>query len=511
MGFMKTFLATVLFWTFMAISPFVSGQILQSVRYEVELEESDNYFEVISAGEKGLVLVREIKGSYKKGKVEWEMVYLDSMLNEIWADSLPIEYNFKLRGYDFWDDYVYVLFERSISKLDILILLRVNIQTRYTRVYNIPRSFPIDLKYFEMINKSVILGGYVNTRPTVMIYDLNTEQTKILPGFYMDRSDLLQLEVNNQTKTIKVLTNYRTFDKKYTISLKSFNENGEMLTSTELDPDERWGLISGRFVTVDSDFEIIAGTYATRKSEYSRGIFIARIEKTGEQNIKYYNYADLENFFEYMKAKRRKRVKNRIERKKIKGKRIRFNYRLLVHDIIQQDDSYVLLGEAYYPKYNNAPNNYSYYGYTSTPRYSVGNLYFEGYRYTHAIVIGIDKSGNIIWDNSFEINDIITMNLEQYVEVSTHKNEIVLLYNFENVIRSKIIQDQNVIEGKAFNDISLKFDDDVVKSNVKEFGDLEHWYGDRFFAYGVQKIKNLKDIGILLNREVFFINKIIYQ
>ena len=97
------------------------------------------------------------------------------------------------------------------------------------------------------------------------------------------------------------------------------------------------------------------------------------------------------------------------------------------------------------------------------------------------------------------------------MEVSSSEGKIVLLYNFENVIRSKIIDDREVLEGKSFNDINLKFADDVVKSNVKEFGDLKKWYNNTFYAFGVQKIKNLKDVGIKLNRDVFFINKIVYN
>ena len=139
------------------------------------------------------------------------------------------------------------------------------------------------------------------------------------------------------------------------------------------------------------------------------------------------------------------------------------------------------------------------------------NLAFEGYKYTHAVLIGFDGNGKLQYDNSFEINDVLSYQLDQLVSVGVEKDKVILLYTYENVIRSKIIQRSEVIEGKAFNDIKLKFEDDIVRNNDSDIGGLKKWYGNYFFAYGVQKIKNLKDRNVDLNREVFFINKITYS
>ncbi len=49
-------------------------------------------------------------------------------------------------------------------------------------------------------------------------------------------------------------------------------------------------------------------------------MFVANVDAQGGYAIKYYNYGDLERFFNYMKARREKRVKERIERRKIRGK-----------------------------------------------------------------------------------------------------------------------------------------------------------------------------------------------
>jgi hypothetical protein len=220
--------------------------------------------------------------------------------------------------------------------------------------------------------------------------------------------------------------------------------------------------------------------------------------------MKYYNYGDLKNFFNYMKAKRAARVKQRVERRKIKGKKLRFNYRLLVHDIVKDNGNFLMIGEAYYPKYGSY-SSFSYYpgGY--------GNMAFEGYKYTHAVVIAFGPGGKLIYDNSFEINDVLSYRLEKLVSLNVQDGKVVLLYTYDDVIRSKIIQGNQVLEGKSFNEIELAFESDIVGNNDSEVGGLEKWYGNYFFAYGVQRIKNLGAGGADLNREVFYINKIFYS
>ena len=253
--------------------------------------------------------------------------------------------------------------------------------------------------------------------------------------------------------------------------------------------------------------QLVAGVFGGRNSLYSRGLFLASIDPSGMQQLRYYNYGDLENFFNYMKAKREKRVKERIERRKIKGKRTRFNYRFLVHEIVPYNNQYILLGEAFYPRYTSTDRTY--YGFFNPNAVYQNSIIrdgriFDGYRYTHAVVMGFDLNGKLLWDNSFEINDVKTFTLEQFVKLEVQKDRIALLYLFENEIRTKIIKNDEVLEGKTFEPIRTKAENEIVKKDETDFNKLDYWYRDFFFAYGVQEITN-PGTG---KRRVFFINKV---
>ena len=238
---------------------------------------------------------------------------------------------------------------------------------------------------------------------------------------------------------------------------------------------------------------------------YSRGIFLANVNAVGEYTIQYYNFAQLEHFFNYMKAKQQKRVKDRIERKKIKGKKIKFNYRLLVHDMVSYNNQLLLVGEAFYPHYiypRQQSQQISFYD----PQVRT-NMIFDGYQYTHAVVIGFNPAGKLIWDNSFEINDLKTFQLRQFVKIKVEQERILLMYLFHNIIRTKIIRGNDVLEGKTSDEMKTKFEDETLDKETTNTDQMDYWYGNYFYAFGTQTLKNTRGN----SRKVFFVNKITYH
>lgn len=487
-------------------------QLEQLQRYEVEMKMGDDPFQVVSAGERGLMLFRDTD-EYDKGGSIWEFIHVDPDLNEVFevAHNIKEEYNYS--GFAHFDDKFYLLFTNYRYKERNLVMYQVDLNNGLIVEIKIRNLIPILLTEFEVTDQAALFGGYYNYRPVVVHFDFERERAFVLPGLYNNKSELVQLNINDDG-TYSVVTS--EFVKKVnTVIIRNFDFRGQQISELTLTPGEGKNLTSGRTVLGDDNRMVMVGAYSNRRqTDYTRGLYLANIDNFGEYDIDYYNYGDLDNFFSYMKAGRQKRVSEKIKRRRVKGKRLRFNYRLMVHDIIKQDDTYVLLGEAYYPKYTanyssmrifdpvNARNTRS--------NYYDGGV-FEGYRYTHAVVIGFDANGKLLWDNSFEINDVITFNLRQFVHATPMEDMIVLQYLFENVIRTKIIQGDEVLEGKSVEDVKLKFTHDVVQDNNFREGGLDEWYDDYLVAYGIQRIKNTRDEGVKLNRKVFFVNKIKYQ
>jgi hypothetical protein len=121
-------------------------------------------------------------------------------------------------------------------------------------------------------------------------------------------------------------------------------------------------------------------------------------------------------------------------------------------------------------------------------------------------VLGINTSGQLLWDNSFQIREIKTFTLDQYVKINTHTESIALLYLFNNKIYTKFVENNTIKAGITLSAKDLIKNELVIDANT-QFTQLDNWYGNYFFACGTQNIvTTFQD-----NRErkkVFFINKI---
>ena len=499
--------AFILFFLLVGLEGF--AQLQQPGRIEIAMDEEDENFGVVSAHDYGIILYREVRNRETRMEHKYQVVLIDTALNKAWENSYYVHLRYIIRGFEYSGKYFYLLFQRNSESLKAdLFVMRINLETQANETFVIERDYAMQLTEFEVVGNTLVFGGYSNNLPTLISYEFGRPTPVVLPGLFNEKTEIHQLEVDDDLKILNALISYRTKNGGKSLSLKSFSEDGTLIKNVNLQPSEERSLLFGRTIKLDEDIELVVGTYTRKRSDMSRGIFLARVGEDGEQVINYYNYADLKNFFSYMKARRQKRVEERIKRRKVKGKKNKFNYRLLVHDIIERDGRFIMVGEAFYPRYSQSAfyGGYYYYG-----GQNFNNMMFEGYRYTHAVVFGFDRRGRLIWDNSFEIEDIQSYTLDQFVHISSTDDDMALLYVYENEIRTKIIEGNEVLEGKIFNQLKLSFEDDEVSNSEEEYGGLERWYGGNLFAYGVHKIKNMKDDGVKLNREVFFINKIRYQ
>lgn len=484
------------------------AQVDQPQRIEIDMETEENYFEIVSAGTKGLILYREVRNRETKMERKYEVFYLDTALNVIWKEYYYVHLRYFNIGFEYYGDYFYLLFQQNVNSVKAdLYVVRINLGDQRFETFLIERDFPMEITEFEVIENTLIFAGYSDEKPAVVCYPFGVAQPKVLPGFYNERNKLLQVEIDSLHRKFNIVTSFRTEDKRNSISIKSFDSEGNMLMNVNLAPSGERSLLYGRSVDLKDDFVLLVGTYTRKRSDMSRGIYLSGIAADGEHVIYYYNFADLKNFFSYLKVKKQRRVEERIQRRKIKGRKVKFSYKLIVHDVVKRGNQYIMVGEAFYPKYGHSSYG-PYYAYSSWNDMS----YFLGYHYTHAVVIGFDDKGKLLWDNSFEIKDVTTYTLKQYVHVVGSEDSFVLLYMYDNEIRSKVVYGTDLIEGKSYDDLEMSFKENYADINTdNEYGGLENWYGSVLYAYGVEKIRNSKIPGLKSSRDVFFINKILYK
>jgi len=485
------------------LQPSLAQQLQQSNRYELPLSRDEHFYEIIPAQDHGVYLYRRL-ASHPNDQLE--LIKLDTVFHEDWKGYLPVDRKLLLMGKKTDNDFLYLLFRYyDYTRNDFQVVALDHSNGKFL-VHVIRNFIPFAPSEFQVTKNGVLIGGYYNHVPVVMYYSFATHKSKILPGLANETGELTQIKLYPDA-TFDVVICARNFEGQKTVWLKNYDADGNLQNNFALRPETGKHLIFARSMKTTDNTQLIAGVYGARNSEYSRGLFLAAIDEKGDEKVRYYGYGDLENFFKYMKAKREARVKERIQRRKIKGKKIKFNYRFLVHEIVPYNNQYVLLGEAFYPHYTTVSSGYGAFGnpYFNGSMIRDGRI-FDGYQYTHAVVMGFDHQGRLLWDNSFEINDVRTYTLEQFVKLEVKKDKIVLLYLFENQLRTKIIQNNEVLEGKTFEPIRTHASNEIVKRDQSDINKLEYWYNGYFYAYGVQEIT-----GPSGKRRVFYINKITYQ
>jgi len=496
------YFTSIKFWWinfFLLTFPFqIFCQLQQNERIELPLFKNDEPFEIMSAGKDGLILFRRVSLS----NANIQLIYVDTSFQQKWSGILPVEKKFVLAHKAKQGQNLFFLFHhKEFSEINFQVY-SVTAETGLFTRYTIPNYIPFTPTHFEITEKGALIGGYFAGKiPVILFYDFGTQKSKILPGLFNEPGELIQIK-NNEDETFSIIIGAKNQSRQKTLSIKDYTSQGDLRQNYLLKPSENYNLLFGKSVSVGLNNQIVAGVYGNRNSDYSKGLFIAEISNGETKHIKYYPFSDLENFFAYMKAERQQRVKDRIKRKTIKGKKIRLQYRFLVNELVSSEGQFVLLGEAFYPVFKSLDR--SYYGGGLVP----GSLIFDGYKYTHAVIIGFGKEGKLLWDNSFEINDIKTFTLEQYVKMDVQDDKIVLLYLFDDKIRSKVIKDNKVLEGKSYNQLTMSFNEDI-SSEDQEIGKLNYWYDGSFLASGVQYTTD-KRFG-RQNRRVFFVNKLRYR
>lgn len=500
----KTLLFILVFGS-LAVAPCVA-QFVQSDRLEIPIGRDEGMFEIIPADDNGMFLHRRF--NTPEGD-KLQLIKLDTSFAVSWQGFLPVNSRFELMGKRSFDKKTYLLFRhREIGKKDLELIILQNDTGQFVK--HVVRNYiPFVPSDFQVTEKAVIVGGYFNNIPVVIHYSLFTHVTKVLPGLFNEAGELTQIKTDS-SGGFEVLISARSATSNKTIWIKSYDADGSLLFQTPLETEGNKHLLFARSIKTENNLHFVAGTYgSSRMSEYSKGIFIARIDPNGLQQIRYYNYGDLGNFFKYLKARREQRVKERIHLRKIKGKKVKFNYRFIVHEIVPYQNQFVLLGEAFYAKYISVDRTYFGFFSPMTTLYNGpirNGRIFDGYRYTHAGVMGFDNNGTLLWDNSFEINDVKTYNLEQFVKLEMQPDKIALLYVFDNKLRSKIIQGNAVLEGKTYYPLQNLAAVEPVRTDRTSSSRLNYWYDNHFYAFGVQELDNGPDFP----RRVFFLSKINY-
>lgn len=478
--------------------------ISQMGRIEFEISSYGSEFYTINGGQSGMLIMEQTDRRMKDG-FQCFIHSVDTSLSIIWTKTIQLNFSNHLLGTEYFDGKYYLLYSMSDYRTEDMEVWELDARSDEIRKMEVSTVFPVSLTFFEVLDDHLIFAGYTNSRTVLLTYDFEEQKPRVVPGFYDVKNDILDILIDDEALMFTVIMQDRMYNKRHTIKTKTYTAAGDLVLSSEIKPGEKKNLIDGVSTDFYSGIQFMAGTYSRSVSQYSRGLYVTKFLNGNQQFINYHEFSDLNNFFNYLNNKQEMKIKARIERQEKKGKKAAFNYRLFVHDIMKIGDEYILVAEAYYPRYASYSTSYSGYPGSASRR---ANPSFLGYKYTHAIVVAFDRSGNLLWDNSFEIKDFESYNLEAYVVLSESGENVFLSYLDDNRVVSKVMRGENIKDSLYYYPINSLYSSDEVRKRGTNDEKLEYWFNKTMVAFGEQVIHNSVDDGVKNNREVFSISKI---
>lgn len=505
----------------------------QSVkRVEIPTNGEDNKYQVITIGEEGVLLLS------KTSKKTFNITKFDTELQQAWSINGDLEEN---QSYvDFYRDGrdVYFLFSKYNS--DLYQIIKVSTGIGIMQKFFFENISRFEVSEFKVYNDFAYLAGMVKEEPVLMSVNLNKLQPRILAGGLKGTASISSLDFDDENSLLVVSYSVKKGRSSYMV-VKRINQNGKIVDQLTVEPEDDYGLLTGKLFPLKDGKQLMIGNFGYKGLQsngvpMSQGLYISKVDSENPEYLKLHSFTEFKNFFKFMSQKQQDRIEKQIVKKKDKGGDLKLNYRVLVHDIIQKDNQYILVAEVFYPEFRNTNNGYygsglygspfwSPYGYSSglnALRYSryfgmnswawnpwlwsgsrsMNNQQFDGFKYTHAVVAGFDQKGNLIWDNSFSFDNVKSMDLKEKVKIKLDNDDITLVYSNKGKLASKIVKGNEVVEGNKIIDVSTQQEGDRVRDT--ETDDIEFWHQNYYLAWGYQKIAN-KNGG---SRKVFYLNKI---
>ena len=357
----------------------------------------------------------------------------------------------------------------------------------------------------------------------IVAYNTNTHKTNVVEGEYTHKGSMRSLCIENgylvfsstQKKIERIgIVNLKNGDTKYSdihidgvrdkkiFILENTIIDGEINSLVKVEENVylmRFGLdgstrsrilltkdmkeyICNASVSKSGGKYFLTGTYTNKKEGMAQGIYFAQLEGDKFKFIKFYNFLNLKNFTEYMSSKKKAKVERRKEKAEKNGKEYSLNYHIASHKIMSENGYYYYLGEAYYPTY-------------TTTRDGFGGVYatFNGYFYTHAVLVKFDNQGNIVWDNCFKMEPREKpFFVKAFVSASLKGNNVSTVFTDGKRLTSKLFRnsDGEVVKDRNTEILETIGDGESIKR--ARYTDSMHWYDENFIVHGNQTVKNSK-------------------
>lgn len=478
----------------------------------IELDLNDDFYgeELFPFGEDGFILT-----SSRREQTAYETKILKFNKNLELSDSILVQRDRKYKSSDLvhTDDKILILNSDKLGFFEIL-----TIDSKTLSIDKVEGRLP--RKFYKYLLKPEVFKEFfmwdISTKKEKLIYLLNwkTGEEIIIPikiDLYKSKKIYdLNLQILESSEEFLVTCNVSIARKKSHKYAMIYDEAGEnQLTinlgiETENDLKEITGekLAKGKY--------LFSGTYATSTRGSSIGMFVLEFENKKINFFQFYPFVDFKNFLDYASERTQEKIEKKKKRKKRKGKEFNIPSNIIGHDVIELNDGFIYIGESYIATYRTETRTSTTYlnGVASTTTTYV--QVFDGYLYTHAVIVKFDKNGSKIWDECFPMSaPYKPWRPIKFLKIDNSDDKVNIALISGLSLQKKSYDYSGVLISESTSDeIDILKESEKVKS-VNSV--IEPWYDEKYLAYGSLITKDKEAKRGEKKKKTFFVHSIIVK
>lgn len=363
----------------------------------------------------------------------------------------------------------------------------------------------------NFIDNAVLLGKHIylvtmmKKLPLLSMIDLSTgKNTAVVIPIQTPLANIKSMVANHEKGllTLTVQGGFSKRDVRKTHFETYLYEAGETRPSTSVPIENEPGkyTIDAAVTWQGKETYLVTGSYSLDRDVAANGLYLALFEQGKQRWIRYHNFGDMPNFYTYLSKKQQAKAEKAVQKKKDKGKEDVIEVLVVSHEVERLANQYVLVAERYYPTYRQMMNTHFVNGQMQTQTVMV----FDGYEYTHAVALGLDESGNKLWDHCFELeNSDKPYTVVKNVRKLSSAHEVRFFFPSKTNFKAIRITGPSGISSRDLG--SIMPENPEVKVRWSAGLSAQHWYDDYVLVSGLQRIK--ADEGRKKRRTVFFLSK----
>lgn len=487
----------------------------QPLRIELDARPNTEPFDVIPMGNQGLLVMFKTNEFEDRNFRRWVFVFYDSQLELQWEFIQPIIRNHEFSAYAFSKQRLSILFyDHRASETNFQILNIFPASKQLSLVEGtVDRKF--ELTRFARNRSHAFIG--MNTKDACQAYSINLEtgETTALELNPDGGSYIENMQTDTLSGQLLILTSLRNERRRNALYLHRFGTN---LTESEFIPlirnENRKMVTSAQYIPLSNNDFMVLGSYTSNPTRRgasgsdpagSKSTGFYRIYSGKTPQVDFYSFSTLVNVENYIRgtvAEQRQRSLWRLFQGRGSS---HLEHYMVIHRVMEYNDYFLLSGEAFSPDFRTVTTiAYDYYGRPVPRTYSV----FDGYRYSHAVVVAFDNSGRLLWDNGMEMINIRTFDLYPKLVLYPEEDGLAMAYNHDGKIAWKQVNEYQTITNVSYANIETRYSKDRI--NSEQSSRLFYWYDHYFLATGYQTIIN-NYLPSQNRRSVFYINKIAFD